>query len=103
MVFQTPQGQWHALCPLQEVKGVESAVALNDIMGVNPIPPVREARWLADYIAQIENGTHEEASGKTLRNKLLGFYGPQHQVLLDADRLIRFQTLKLKKKPGTKD
>jgi predicted ATP-binding protein involved in virulence len=103
MVFQTPQGQWHALCPLQEVKGIESAVALNDIMGVNPIPPVREARWLADYIAQIENGTHEEASGKTLRNKLLGFYGPQHQVLLDADRLIRFQTLKLKKKPGTKD
>ena len=103
MVFQNTQGQWQAIYPSQEVKGVESAVALNDIMGVNPIPPVDEAQWLADYIAKIENGTHEDASGAALRSKLLDFYGPQHPVILDADRLIRFQTFKLRKHSDSKD
>lgn len=103
VVFQDIAGQWQAVSPLQEVKGIESAVALNDIMGVNPIPPVEEAQWLADYIAKIENGSHESVEGGALRNKLAKFYGEQHQVLLDADRLIRFQAFKLRKHSDTKD
>lgn len=97
VVFQNTLGQWEATCPAQEVKGVESAVALNDVMGVNPIPPVEEAAWIADYIARIENGTHEDAEGCALRRKLLTLYGAQHPVVLDADRLIRFQAFKLRK------
>lgn len=103
VVFQDTAGQWQAVSPLQEVKGIESAVALNDIMGVNPIPPVEEAQWLADYIAKIENGSHESVEGDALRNKLAKFYGEQHQTLLDADRLIRFQAFKLRKHSDTKD
>lgn len=90
-------GEWEALPPPREIKGVESAVALNDILGVNPIPPVDEARWLADYTAMIDNGIHEHPEGRDLRQKLEGLYGPQHPVLLDADRLIRFQDFKLRK------
>lgn len=97
VVFQNIQGQWEAVCPSQEVKGVESAVVLNDVMGVNPIPPVEEARWVADYTAQIESGTYQSAAGQALREKLLTLYGPQHTVVLDADRLIRFQAFKLRK------
>ncbi|MDR9754112.1 AAA family ATPase [Pseudomonas sp. SZMC_28357] len=103
MLFQNAQGQWQAVSPSQEVKGVESAVALNDVMGVNSIPPVDEAHWLADYTAKIEDGTDKDAGGAALREKLLDFYGPQHPILLDADRLIRFQTFKLKKHSDAKD
>lgn len=97
VVFQGAQGQWQAVCPSQEIKGIESAVALNDIMGVNPVPPVVEAKWLADYIAKIENGTHEDNEGLALRNSLVRLYGQQHPVMLDADRLIRFQAFKLRR------
>lgn len=102
MVFQDADENWQAACPPQEVKGVESAIALNDIMGVNPIPPVAEALWVAEYTAKIENGSHEDHNGLALRKKLLDFYGAQHQVILDADRLIRFQTFKLQKHSNTK-
>jgi predicted ATP-binding protein involved in virulence len=40
MLGKGSRGEWEALPPPQEVKGVESAVALNDVMKVNPIPPV---------------------------------------------------------------
>lgn len=103
VVFKDHDGQWHATCPMQEVKGIESAVALNEIMGVNPVPPVDEATWLADYTAMIEDGTWQEQSGCALREQLIAFYGPQHQVILDADRLIRFQEFKLRKTASRKD
>ncbi len=102
MVFQDANENWQAAYPPQEVKGVESAVALNDIMGVNPIPPVDEACWVAEYMAKIESGTHEDRDGLALRKKLLDFYGAQHQVLLDADRLVRFQAFKLQKHSNSK-
>lgn len=103
MVFQDVHGRWQAVSPSHEVKGVESNIALNDIMGVNPIPPVLEAQWQADYIAAIENGTHRDMHGLALRTKLLDFYGPQHSVILEADRLIRFQTFKLRKRQNSED
>ncbi|MBC8002456.1 MAG: AAA family ATPase [Opitutaceae bacterium] len=93
-------GNWEAVLPPQEIKGVESAVALIDVMGVNPIPPVDEAKWLGDYTAKIENGTHEDAEGRALHDKLVDLYGPQHPIILDADRLIRFQGFKLRKGTG---
>lgn len=74
---------------------MESAVALNDIMGVDPIPSVEEARWVADYTAIVESGTHETTNGQLLRKNLIELYGPDHAVLRDADQLIRFQAFKL--------
>lgn len=98
VLYQTTKGLNEVLLPTLEIKGIESAIALNDVMGVNPIPPVQEAKWIADYIAKIENGTYEDDEGKDLREKLLAFYGLQHPVILDADKLIRFQAFKLRKK-----
>lgn len=97
VVFQDLEAGWQAVCPAQEIKGVESTVALNEIMGVSPVPPVDEAQWLSDYIAAIENGLHNEAQGLALRDKLMALYGAQHAVMLDAERLIRFQAFKLRK------
>ena len=90
-------GAWEASSPPQEIKGVESAVALNSVMGVNPIPPVEEAKWLTEYVAHIENGTHTTAEAATLHRQLLNLYGSTHPVMLDVDRLARFQAFKIRK------
>jgi predicted ATP-binding protein involved in virulence len=89
-------GVWTAPEPNEEIKGVESAVVLNDVMKVNPIPPVEEAQWLSDYTALIESGSHDSDVGRDLRAKLVDLYGEKHPVILDADRLIRFQSFKLR-------
>lgn len=95
MLGQNASGVWEALPPPQEIKGVESSVALNEIMGVSPIPPVEEAKWLTDYTVKVEAGTEADAAGKALRQKLVELYGQTHPVMLDLDRLIRFQAFKL--------
>lgn len=96
VVFKDVDGQWHAQSPEQEILGLESAIALNDVMGVNPIPPVDAAALIADYTATIENGIHESVEGRALREQLLAIYGAGHPVILDADKLIRFQSFKLR-------
>ncbi|GEO80506.1 AAA family ATPase [Pararhodospirillum oryzae] len=96
LLEQDARGAWLARLPDQEMKGMESAVALNDLMQVNPVPPVAEATWMENYTAMIEQGTHEDAQGVALRHQLVDFYGPHHPLVLEADRLIRFQAFKRK-------
>lgn len=103
LLTRDAEGIPYAELPYQEIKGIESGVALNDAMHVNPIPPVEEAQWLADYTAKIESGAHEDVEGLALREKLSAFYGVRHPIMLDADRLIRFQTFKLRKNSTHRD
>lgn len=97
VVYRSTDGQWLAEEPDQEILGRESAIALNEVMGVNPIPPVKAAEIIADYTAAIEDGVYESSKGLNLREKLLEIYGEGHPVLLDADKLIRFQEFKLRR------
>lgn len=96
MIFRNVEGAWQADLPVQEILGRESAIALNDVMGVNPIPPVAAAELIADYTVAIENGGHDSPEGLALRGQLITIYGANHPVLLDADKLIRFQNFKLR-------
>ena len=97
LVFQDTEENWQAVNPAQEVKGLESAVALNDIMGVNPIPPIAEARWLADYTALIESGEDKKNPGaQKLYQDLIALYGQMHPVILNLEKLKRFQKIKLR-------
>ena len=84
----------------EQTIGIPSSDILIDYQEVNPIPPVEEAQWVADYTALIEQGQHESEQGKALRTKLIDIYGESHRVLLDADKLIRFQSFKQKNKKG---
>jgi predicted ATP-binding protein involved in virulence len=84
----------------EQTIGIPSSDILIDYQEVNPIPPVEEAQWVADYTALIEQGQHESDQGKALRTKLIEIYGESHRVLLDADKLIRFQSFKQKNKKG---
>ncbi len=102
LLKEDSDGAWTAPMPDEEIKGVESAVVLNDVMKVNPVPPVEEAKWLADYTALIESGLHDTDGGRDLRGKLVKLYGEKHPVILDADRLLRFQSFKLRNQQQTK-
>ena len=83
--------------PKVQTRGLESAAILNDVMHVNPVPPVDEAKWLADYTALIESDSHETEEGLRLRNLLINLYGENHPIILDCNRLIRFQVFKKRK------
>ncbi|HQK25808.1 MAG TPA: hypothetical protein PK393_09845, partial [Synergistaceae bacterium] len=83
-------GAW-AESPRWQTRGVESADVLASVMGVNPIPRVEEAGWLADYRAIIGDGDPTSDEAVALRRKLLDHFGPDHPVMLDCDRLLRFR------------
>ncbi|WP_443377831.1 hypothetical protein [Corynebacterium variabile] len=65
-------------------------------MDVDPVPAVPEARLIEEYTALIENGQQDSDEGRDVRHRLEEFYGPKHPVVADADRLIRFQRMKLR-------
>ncbi|MDY0983154.1 AAA family ATPase [Microbacterium sp. CFBP9023] len=96
IVSRDGEGRWFAATPGAEVKGLESSVALNDVMGVDPVPAVAQSKLISDYTVAIERGEQESDEGRRLRGELEDFYGSTHRVLRDADRLTRFQQMKLR-------
>jgi predicted ATP-binding protein involved in virulence len=66
-------------------------------MDVDPVPQVEEARWLSTYRALIEDGQAETQEGQALRSKVVAHFGPDHPLILDCDRLIRFQAFKVRR------
>jgi len=83
--------------PEFQTRGVESSDVLAIIMGVNQVPQVEESEWLNDYRALIETGNHASPDGLALRSKLISHFGSSHPLILDCDRLIRFQDFKRRK------
>jgi len=83
--------------PEYQTRGVESADVLATIMGVDPVPQVEEAEWVNDYRALIETGNHASADGIALRLKLTRHFSNVHPLILDFERLIRFQDFKRRK------
>ena len=78
----------------EQTKGVASFDVLAEIMGVDPIPDVPEAHWVADYHALIQQILHMEPKGQQLREKLEAHFGANHPVLRECDRMIRLQSYK---------
>ncbi|KWR73194.1 ATP-binding protein [Arthrobacter sp. W1] len=94
IVQRDHDGRWQAFPPDEQVKGLESSVALSDVMGVSPVPDIPESKMIRDYSYLVESGKKESGEGLALRKQLEGLYGPTHRVLIEADRLDRFQVLK---------
>lgn len=84
-------GRWDFETPDFQPCGVESGDALTSIMGVDPLPDINETRCIAEYRALIEDGKPESDEARDLRAKLEKHFGSKHPVLLDCDRLIRFE------------
>jgi predicted ATP-binding protein involved in virulence len=85
--------------PKLQTKGVESADVLAAIMGVDPVPQVEEAVELSAYRSLIEDGAGETPKATELRKKLVAHFGHEHPLILDCDRLLRFQAFKRTRKP----
>lgn len=83
--------------PAMQTRGVESADVLAAVMGVDPVPLIKEAKDLSRYKALIEDGKAESDKASKLRTGLIEHFGTSHPVMLECDRLIRFQKLRLKR------
>lgn len=80
----------------QQTKGVASSDLLAEIMGVNPIPDLPEARALSAYHALIQQNLHQGDEGLRLREQLNQHFGSDHPVIRECERMIRLQGFKQK-------
>ncbi|NRT58389.1 putative ATP-binding protein involved in virulence [Leptothrix sp. C29] len=78
----------------QQTRGVASSDLLAEIMGVDPIPNIHEARWVSDYHALIQQNLHPTNAGLALRAQLENHFGANHPVMRECERMIRLQTFK---------
>jgi predicted ATP-binding protein involved in virulence len=97
MISLESGGQGLITTPAMQTRGVESADVLAIIMKVDAEPPIEEAGWLRQYRALIEDGKSESPEAISFREKLVFHFGETHPVVLDCNRLIRFQSFKLKR------
>ena len=77
-----------------QTRGVASSDLLAQIMGVDPIPDVPEARLLSDYHALIQQNLHQDLAGQAVRTRLETHFGTDHPVMRECDRMIRLQMFK---------
>ncbi|MER9630993.1 AAA family ATPase [Mesorhizobium sp. M0296] len=83
--------------PLIQTRGVESADVLATVMDVDPVPQLEESNALSTYRRLIEAGEAEGQEASALRERLIAHFGESHPVMLECDRLIRFQRFRLAK------
>jgi predicted ATP-binding protein involved in virulence len=83
--------------PIQwQTRGVSSSDLLAEIMGVDPIPDVPEAKMLSVYRALISQDLHASEAGNIQRTQLEAHFGQNHPVMRECDRMIRLQVIKQK-------
>ncbi|MBL8657369.1 MAG: AAA family ATPase [Altererythrobacter sp.] len=82
--------------PSFQTRGVESADVLAAVMDVDPVPRLQETDNLSAYRALIEDGKADTPEATALRAELIAHYGATSQVMVDCDRLIRFQQFRLR-------
>ncbi len=72
--------------PTFQTRGVESPAILAQVMGVDPLPAVEEARWVYDYTDLVNQGRGETEEACSLRSKILAHFGEAHPVMDDCRR-----------------
>lgn len=92
----TPDGIGHVRTPDRQTQGVGSASVLAQIQGVSPVPPLSIARDLSTYTALIQQGQSESDEAKRLRTLLDAHFGADHPLILECDRLLRYQVFKVR-------
>lgn len=89
---------WAGVEPEYQTRGVSSVETLSRIMGIDPVPDVKEARLLDRYRQMIEQAEEESQSGRSLYRQLIAHFGRDHPVMVDCERLRRFQAMKRRMK-----
>lgn len=83
-----------ATAPDTQSRGVMSADVMAELQEVDPVPDVKEAKWVVQFKNLITQNQHNEPTGLELEKKIIEHFGRKHQVWLDCERLIRLQALK---------
>ncbi|MGM0522284.1 MAG: AAA family ATPase [Pseudomonadota bacterium] len=79
-----------------QTRGVASVETLSRIMGIDPVPDVKEARMLAEYRQAIEQGDAQAPFAEKLHQQLVAHFGKNHPEMIECERLQRFQAMKRK-------
>lgn len=98
-VLHTESGDVSVETPTLQTRGVESANVLATVMDVDPVPQLEESTKLSAYRKLIESGEADGQEATALRLRLNAHYGERHPVMLECDRLRRFQRFRLAKNP----
>lgn len=96
-ILQQNGDQWYAEAPDEQTSGGESSYIMATVMGASEIPESDITRKMDDYTVLIEQGEWASEHAVNLREELDKHYDPKHPRILDCDRLIRFQSFKVKR------
>ncbi|MGV7207357.1 AAA family ATPase [Oxalobacteraceae bacterium A2-2] len=78
----------------QQTLGIASSDALAEVMGIDPVPDVEAVRELNEYHSLIQQNLHDSKRGQELLSRLVRHFGAGHPLMLNCQRLIRFQQFK---------
>jgi predicted ATP-binding protein involved in virulence len=92
----TPDGMGHIHTPDRQTQGTGSASVLAQLQGVNSVPPLSIVRDLSTYTALIQQGQGESDEAKRLRTLLDAHFGADHPLIVECDRLLRYQAFKVR-------
>jgi predicted ATP-binding protein involved in virulence len=93
-IIRLCDGEGSLEIPRFQTRGVVSADVLANIMDVDPIPQVKEAQWLSNYHALIQQHLFDTTEAKDLRTRLEEHFGNEHPVIFECDRMIRLERFK---------
>lgn len=79
-----------------QTEGTASSDVLAEVMGLDPVPDIPIVRDLHRFHALIQQQRHISPDGQELRAKLAAHFGARHPVMLECDRLIRWEDFKHK-------
>ena len=83
--------------PTFQTRGVESPSILAQVMDVDPLPAVEEAKWVYDYTDLLNHGLGETDEARSLRAKILSHFGEAHPVMDDcrrAEALVKIRQMR---------
>lgn len=94
---ETGETSFNAQIPAVQSRGTASSEILAELQGVDPIPGVEEANWLAEYkelITSEQRSRDMQARIEELKRKILTHFGESHHEWLECQRLSNFHEMK---------
>lgn len=82
--------------PEFQTRGVMSADILSKIMGIDPVPLVKEAKWVQEYLAAIECDKNNDEDYASLWMDIIGHFGENHPVVISCKNAVRLKGMRSK-------
>ena len=67
---------------------------LSKIMGIDPTPLVKEAKWVQEYHAAIEHDTYTEENSIRLWADIVEHFGENHPVVIACKNAVRLKGMR---------